>query len=517
MIRRLPILLVLALLLCAASALPAAATPGGDFEVTLSRPPLVAAANGEAQYSFAPSAQDTTMLVMHGATELDRQTSIAGNTRVSASIAALQSGDRVEIYRPALPAGPPGPGVTPIDQYVIPNLSVAGAAGATSVSGTAPDGALARVSVAASCDQNSDASLPVSAAGGAFSSPSGPLAAGVELTLYVFSGVGDSTAFRTAVPGETPCFSAYAYPSPAQPTLDPQAATPYGVGVNSLRDSVASTSRLVWKRAGAIIGDMTNAGNPRFTLTSATQPQPGDVLEVYRPQTAAAPSRSVTIPNVSATVDIGASLVAVDSTETAGLIDVFAADPSPSAHSSRRTVLAPPPGRTLFDFNVAEGDQRAFTMNPDDRAIVNWSSADWGIEYAFAASPGDLVAPVVSAKLKSKLRIAKIKKSVSITLASSEAATGTGSIRIPRKLPGRGHPKTKPGKSTITFATAKLSLHAGSNKVKLKLSKSGLRALKKLRGAGRSMRPVKATLKLKLVDPSGNAATVTKTFKLVVK
>lgn len=515
MTRRISISLVLALLLCVAAVAQASAVASGDFRVTLTRPPYVPTPTGEVSYEHSHTTSDTTIRLMHGASELTRNTSATGNTRADASFAALQPGDVVEVFQPGIPAGPTA--VSPTAQYVIPNLSLSGTAGATTISGSSPDGALARIHVSGECDDIGDDSLPVNAAGGTFSSATKPLAAGADLSLYVFSGAGDYTEYRTAVPGETPCFSADAYPYPEQPTLDPAGATPFHVRVRDLKTSVAINSRLVWRRGATIIGDTTNLGDEQFGLASATQPRPGDVLEIYRPQTALTPSRSVTVPQVTATIDTAASLVAVNSTAIAGYLDVFAFERGGGDRSSRRDFLSPPAGRTLADFNTAAGMNRPYKMSPDGRALVDWYSADWGIQYNFEATPGDLVAPVVSARFKSRLRLAKIRKSIAVRLNSNEAATGTAAIVVAKRLPGKGHPRTKPGKRTLTFATAKLSLKAGSKTVNVKLTKAGRKALKQLRGAGKTMIPVKATIKLTLTDPSGNAATVTRTMKLVVR
>ncbi len=514
-LRRCSSLCALAIFMSVVAASPAGATTLGNFTVALDRPPYVSANTARVDYDFFDATTSTTIRLMDGATELARASVPIGSAYTAVTSAALEPGDRVEIFKPGIPAGPPA--VAPVDQYEIPLVAIAGAPGGASVSGSAPDGTLARISVGTGCDTNAYSTLPVAAVGGAFSVAVPPLAAGADLTLRVFSGTGDYTQLRSRVPGETPCFSASATPFPEQPTIDPAAATPYSVRVYNLRPSVANDSRLVWRRGATVIGDTTNVGGTQFTTTSATQPIPGDVIEVYRPQTALAPSRSVTIPDVSATVDTGASLVALSSPSVSGLVTVYATDAGPSQRSSERSFLSLPAGRTVVDYNVSQGDQRPFKMRPGGRAFVNWASPDWGIRYDVTASPGDLVSPAVSAKFKSKLRLAKIKKSIAVRVSSSEIATGTARLLVAERLPGKGHPKTKPGKRTITFATAKLSLGPGSRTVKLKLSKAGLRALKQLRGAGKSMRAVKAALNLNVADPSGNVTSVTRTMKLVVK
>ncbi|MBI2690670.1 MAG: hypothetical protein HYX29_01805 [Solirubrobacterales bacterium] len=515
MIRHVAFVCAFAIFVSVVAAMPAGATTAGDFVVTLDRPPYVTSNAGSADYKFADITTSTTMRIRRGSTEIARGSSSAGNTRVSVVSAAMEPGDIVEIYKPQLPAGPPSVG--PVDQYAIPAIGVAGVAGGMSVNGAAPSGALARVLVGVGCERAGETSLPVIAVGGTFSTATSPLAAGADLQLRIFSGVGDYTELRTAVPGETPCFSAYAYPYPEQPTLDPEAATPYGVRVANLQESVAPNSRLVWRRGAAILGDTTGLGGSSIYLKSATQPVPGDVLEVYRPQTAATPSRTVTIPAASAVIDTAASLVAIDANLPASYVEVFAGDTSPSSHTSRRVLMALAAGRTLVDFNVPQADQRAFPMHPGGRAVISWYSADSAINYSFNAAPGDLVPPQVQAKFKSKLRLSKIKKTISVRLNSTESATGAASLLVAKNLPRKGAPKAKPGKRTFKFASAKLALTPGSRTVKLKLSKAGLKALKRLRGAGKSMRPVAATLTLTLTDASGNTSTTTRAMKLVAK
>jgi hypothetical protein len=137
--------------------------------------------------------------------------------------------------------------------------------------------------------------------------------------------------------------------------------------------------------------------------------------------------------------------------------------------------------------------------------------------YTFEAVPGDLVAPKVTARFASKLRIAKIKKSISVRLTSNEVAVGTASLVVAKQLPSKARPKRKAGKKTFTFAASQVSLQPGSKTVKLKISKAGLKALKQLRGVGKSMSAVTATLKLTFTDQSGNTANATRTLKLVAK
>lgn len=492
--------------LCVAA--PASAGTIGDFSVTLDRPPY-ATANGEVRVSLFDKTSSYTLRLVRGAAELTRVNGIAGNSTIAASNATLAPGDVAQLYKPAIPAGPPG--VAPTESYVIP--AAGASAVGTTISGSAPDGALVRLYVDNSCNENDDRVHPVSASGGAFSLVAPTATPGSDLRLYVFSGAGDYTNVRSQVPGETPCFEASSASFELFPTLDPSAATPFSVGVNRLRPSVAPTTRLVWRRGGAILGDV-NSTSTSISHRSATPPAVGDVLEVYRPQAAVTPSATVTIPAMSAVLDATVPMMSVDAPASSYLRG-FLLDEFGGGEGDGRFLASTPAGRSIFNFSVGDGRVRPRTVTANAIGVVDWSSADGRLDFQFLASRGDLVSPAGSASISSKFRLKRLKTSLSLKLRVNEAATAKVSISVPRNLPSKAKPKRKPSGKALTIASGSSALTPPGKTVKVKLSKSGKKAIRQLKGAGKRVRSVPVTVTVTFTDPSGNAATVTRKSKLV--
>lgn len=504
---KVPLVALLAALCVAA---PASAGTLGDFSVTLDRPPF-ATANGEVRIALFDKTSSYTLRLMNGATELARVNGIAGSSTIGVSNAALAPGHLVQLFKPAIPAGPPG--VAPTETYVIPAAD-ASAVG-TTINGSAPDGALARLHVDSSCNQIDDRVFPIAASGGAFSLVSPALAPGDDIRLYVFSGTGDYTFLRSRAPGETPCFNASSASFERYPTLDPSAATPFTVGVNRLRPSIAPTARLVWRRGGAILGD-TNSTNTFISFDSATPPAVGDVLEVYRPQAAPAPSATVTIPAMSAVADMAVPMMAVDA-PAASYLRGFLLDEFGGGEGDGRFLAVTPAGRSIFNFAVSDGRGRPRTVTANAIGVVDWRSADGRLSYQFAAARGDLVSPSGSASISSKFKLKNLKSSFSVRLRVNEAAAAKVSISVPRTLPSKKKPKRKPSGKPLTIASASPALTPPGKTLKVKLSKRGKKAIKQLKGAGRRVRTVPVTVTVTFTDPSGNAATVTRKSKLVAR
>jgi hypothetical protein len=85
-------------------------------------------------------------------------------------------------------------------------------------------------------------------------------------------------------------------------------------------------------------------------------------------------------------------------------------------------------------------------------------------------------------------------------------------MTLPAKLRGV---KSSKAKSPTIVASAKLSLKAGTTKLKLKITKAGKKLLKRIR---KQRLPIQtATVTVTATDTAGNSATTTKTTKLAAK
>jgi hypothetical protein len=331
------------------------------------------------------------------------------------------------------------------------------------------------------------------------------------MTLTDHPGKGDSVRYETYVPGETPCISAYASTLPPRPTETPD-ATPYSVQASGLRGSVVLGARLVLRRAGVIIADASSPStNDNISADLASPPIPGDVIELYRPQTATTPVATYVLPSVKATYDPSNSLFALDA-PAASYIGAYTRQLDFNSSASRGAIDTAA-GRTLLNFAAADGDESPSNLALADAVYADWFSADNVHRFEVAAVRGDLAPPVLSVKLGSKFKLAKIGSSIPATVSSNEVASAKLTLTLPAKLKTSSAKKKPKGPTTIASASG--SLIAGSAKFKLKLTKSGKKLIKKLRAAHGPTQ--KATLTVTAVDSSGNASTKVKTTKLVAK
>jgi hypothetical protein len=428
----------------------------------------------------------------------------AGNAQATASTPLIASGDVIEVQQPT---------GTVQETFTIPDVSLSGAAGSANLTGHAPDGAFTFASFEPTCFARStlDKDIPVSPKGGAFSvTYPKAMGAGQELTLTAFPGKGDSVLFRDRVPGETPCLEAYAIDYPKDPGSPPD-PTPYGIRADNMRATIGPNARILLRRAGAIVADYSGALQSGGLYTEmAAKPQAGDVIEVYRPQGAPAPSATFTLPAVSAVYDPSNSLVAVDA-PPANLLSVIAAKRF-QMFGMRRSVIDGPAGRNVFNFAIPEGGRPALDLSNIDYILADWSSNDLRGRFEISVGRGDLAAPVIGVKLASKFKLAKLGSSIPVTVTTNEPVAASLALTLPAKLKTS---KSKKAKKPTIIASAKVSLVAGKKKVKLKLTKAGKKLIKRIRS--QHLPSQKATLTVIAKDPSGNSATKLKTTKLVSK
>jgi hypothetical protein len=186
-------------------------------------------------------------------------------------------------------------------------------------------------------------------------------------------------------------------------------------------------------------------------------------------------------------------LAAVDA-PAADKIEVEYCMPYACEGRSSRGAMNTPAGRTLFDFARPEGRYIPADLVADSALQVYFDNADETLSIRFLATPGDLVAPVQSFKLPSKLKISSLvkalKKGYKLKLKSNEAGMVTLSL-------GKLATVTKPVKP-------------GSNIFRLKFTKSGKKQIKKLAKKGKKAKPLSVTLTSVVTDAEGNASTFAK-------
>jgi hypothetical protein len=234
------------------------------------------------------------------------------------------------------------------------------------------------------------------------------------------------------------------------------------------------------------------------------------VVELYRPHTAPAPTATFTVPDVKSIYDPSNSLVAVDAPPALALsanVESFY-----SKESNTRAAMNTPNGRTVFNFGLPFGYDPATDLKGAWVISTTWESPDGRNAYYVGTAPGDLTAPVLGLKIASKFKLSKLGSSIPASVTSSEAASAQLTLTLPAKLKTSAKAKTK--KPTV-IATAKATLKAGTVKVKVKLTRSGKKLLKRIRA--KKLPTQTATLTITATDPSGNSATKVKTTKLAAK
>lgn len=449
----------------------------------------------------------TTIRVVRGGLEQFRDDNAAGSTD-EYFYTQLNPGDVVEVYQgAAYPANPPV--TAPTDSFTVPNFTIAGAAGSPLATGAISDGWSVYVSRYPACSGPSDA-VPAAAAAGAYTATF-PMAlgSGDQLNGTAVSTGGDRIQERTTVAGDAGCVYA-----DAQTESNLFESTPYGISTWGLDPLVAPTTRMLLRRAGAILAD---DNNDSIGLPSSIMPAPGDVIEVYRPMGALSPAYSWTIPQISGRFDFGNELVAIDA-PAAAEIGVYVCRPVVCGSSPDRGALNVPAGRTIFSYATPQARERAFDIHPDDVVGAWWYSPEYRDEYDFDVVPGDLTSPIGKITLARVLRLAKIGKKIKFKLNSNEAGRAVSTLTSTPNLPKahRGGKKSSDAakKRPVKLASASTVLVAGTRTISLKVTKTGKKTIKKMLAARKNQ---KATLTVTLTDASGNVTTVVKNTTLSAK
>jgi hypothetical protein len=447
------------------------------------------------------AAQDTQITVRRPGvvTPIEDEHEFSGDEELSTyALDLLEPGDLIEIRQPA---SAPAPTVT----FQTPTASV-GVSG-TSVVGSVGPAARNVVTADGTCLTESR-TAELAAAGGSFSADFGTdLAPGARVVLTSFDGNGFEFALGAAAPGERACIEADGVPALYNSSIpgikDP---TPFHIQLDNLSPLI-TTTRIVLRRGGAIIDDQSKTTYSSGAEDLAVAPQPGDQIELYRPQTAAAPSQVATIPRVSGVFDPASDQAAV-SGPAGRMLRVYACQPMVCSGSGR-TLLDRPAGRTFFDFTTPQSYERAFNLQADSVVQSYFQSATEPIAYRFALSPGDLVAPAQSFRLASKLKrsvlVKAFKKGFKVRVKSNEAGSAKLALTLP--LPAK-RAKSRP--KSVTLAGAVKRVRAGTTTIALKFTKPGKKALRKF--ARRSSHT--ALLTSTVTDASGNASVVVKRTKI---
>lgn len=414
-------------------------------------------------------------------------TQAAGTDYMSNSaVPGLNVGDTIKVYQPSA-------AVTPTASYVVPQVSLGLTVGAAQVVGSVPAGYAGAVQTGYRCG----ASGPMRSVGeGAFALGGVRVIAGSTAQMSLSDAGGNYLQFVQRAPGETPCVTVFSQELgevyPGAPTGPPQ----YLYSINSVFPSVQTSLRAVIRRGATALSDHSwdPIGYDNADVTSQ-QVHPGDVIDVYRPKTAAAPTWSLAIPQVSARFDPAAGKVAVDA-PAASEIEVYQCRALACLVGAQRTRIDVPAGRTVFDFTRAEGQSGPSRLYADDRITITFRDVDGALSYHFGALLGDLIAPTqkltFASKIKRRTLVKSARKGLSVKLSSSEP--GTASLKLTY------------GK--LKLASVKKSIKSGKSTLKLKFTKSGKRKLGKLKGK-------RITLTSTVSDASGNITTIKRTARVV--
>lgn len=489
---------LMASLALALTLLPAGATAAtaGDISVrffTVDQPV------GVVTVDLLDKTKTHTLRMRRGDTQLNRGSSPVGAESISLGYPTLRPGDVIEIYRPAIPTG--APTVAPVDTYTIPAVSLNYADGV--VSGTVGESTQAQLTYAPSCGTGFNNGLvDLNLVGGGFTELR-QLTRGTYLDLAVFNGSGDVTKIDAAVPGETPCLVANADKDPFISPNDPGAATPYQIYMYGFSEKIATTLRLVWKRRGDVVHDVSLL-SADGTFRSATQPLPGDQFEIYRPMNAPEPTSVQTLPDVRAIHDADAQLLAIDG-PAADAISTFQTYDIAGEEEVSLSLAPVAAGRTLIDFKSPPPSVRP-APGPSLPGLVtrlDWEAPGGTPRYLFLPEPGDLKAPGIRILAGRSIRLSRFKKNIRIRVDSTEAVTGELTLTME---PVRG------GSAPLKLAAARVAKGAGTSRVAVRFTGKGRAAVKRLLKTGKKRT---AILTLEVKDAAGNATTSAKKIGLV--
>lgn len=471
----------------------AGAATVGDITVELFRadqPPY-----GTVRVDIHDTQLGHTLRIRRGDFEISRSTVGIGDSGIYLGEPTLRPGDVIELYRPALRAG--APNVAPINSYTVPSVSLAYADATSTVTGTVGDATQARLEVEDPCGFGIS-KFGLALTQGGFSKQMS-IDPGSRMKLSAFNGAGDVTEIDGLTAGETPCVIASARKQRDIPPGDPAADTPYQVQLYGLSPAVANDFRLVWRRGGEVIQSLTRTGT-YGEVASAIAPEPGDRIEIYRPQNAPAPTSVQVVPKVKATYDRSNRLLAIDGPE-ARQITVNLVDDTGDDEGSARSLGPVPAGRTLFDFAAPAPPARPGPVSPRQSAEVDWIGKTGTPRFVFTARPGDLRAPVVSALTSKRIKAASFGRRFRIRVKASEAVSGSFTLSIGRRI----------------LAVGRISQKAGIRGASATLTRAGRATIRRFTAAGSRSGPVRATLTLKVKDPAGNPTVSVRSVRLVAR
>lgn len=485
---------------CLAFAAGASAADKYFYDTTFETLAYDNSAGGTVKVSGLDPGQNVAFRILRGAAQQLAVSFGSGQSSQTFFWVGLAPGDKVEVQQPAGSVK---------ETYTIPNVTVGGSAGSAVVNGNAPDGSIAVAHYSGSCYGWDSDLFPATVQGGSYSiNVAKALAPGSLLAVTAYPGKGDEINILDRVPGETVCIEASSFLQPNDPG-EPPSPQPYSLRASGFRPAVATGARIVLRRGATALVDYTVAGATSSIIKQTGElPKAGDVVEVYRPHTAPAPAATFTIPALSSKYDVSNGLVAVDG-PAASFLQTFVGSQFLQSSMSRGATNTPD-GRTLFNFSVPQGAEPAMDLANASYMSHSWFSPSGTREFVFGSAPGDLAPPILKLKLASKFKIAKLGSSLPVTITSSEAVATTIQLTLPAKL--KTSAAKKPKKPTV-IATSTARLKAGTQKVKIKLTKSGKKLLKKIRA--QHLPAQTATLTVTATDLSGNAATKVKTTKLV--
>jgi hypothetical protein len=417
-------------------------------------------------------------------------------------VPGVAPGDLIDVYQPS------GAG-SPTESYVIPPVVLNVINGATALTGSVPPGfAVAVLTGDERCGTNPQ---PLKLGPGAFNVPYPKILPGETVYIYGVSPSGDTLNYTVNSPGETPCVLVDGGGKVAPAPGGGPGENPYALYVEHTLNYIAPSIRAVLRRGGSPIADVS-ADSTSVNTSFTTRPLPGDIVDVYRPKTAPAPTYSIAIPQISAKFDPAADLVAVDG-PAAGIQRVSVCRQFSCGLSAERATIGTAAGRAFFNFAVAQGDEGPVDLRPTDVINTRFADADFKLVYIAQATVGDLVAPVTSFKLAKTLKFSALSKLArkgwkqKVTSNEVAAASLAFTFKKPKK---KGSKKT----STVTLAKASGTLGVGTTSLKFKFSKSGKKTVKKWLAAGRRAKSVSATLTATFTDASGNVSTIAKSVKL---
>lgn len=491
-------LLGLTLVSAAAMAMPAGASAAAIYKYDISN----IGPDAQAYVSGLDASKRTTIRLMRLGVQQYRTNQAAGPSSDWFG-EPIQSGDVIEVYQHAAgdPVLPDPPGVPATETFTVPQLGANVIAGNPLITGVADDGWDIYTQLSHPCGPGPREKLLGVRSPGAFSAtfPFPPLE-GSSYALRATNSTGDKVTLNGRVAGDGRCFEVDAYFGTSTSTY------PFEVAVGAIDNAAIPTTRVVLRRSGAAIGD---ENSDDVNLTVDKRPLPGDVVEVYRPHTAAAPAYTYTLPAFSAVVDANNNMLAVD-VEAGSIVGAWVCrrpDCSPDSSRASRVFAA---GRTIFNYGESQGDERPFDILPTDVAGAWWVSTDERATIEIDVNPGDLTPPIGKIKLTSRLDTRKLSKRLKYKLNSNEAGSVSSVLSTP-KLPKRGSTSAK---KPVTLATGTGNVIAGNNTLSLKPTRSGKKAIKRIAAARKT---VKATLTVTLRDAASNATTVIKNVKVKVK